>query len=678
MLRAFVAACVLLFAGPAAAEGARVARGTLRGADGGGLVLFLAAPGEVGAVAVGAAHSFDRTRLAEVGEVAFHTAGDARPVATSQRYFASPGRAFHLPGSSPREDFVVFALEAPPQGVRILEPAAALPEPGTRVEILGLRGGSEPSEAVLPGIVTKSAAASITVELDALADLRGWGGAPVVLAGGGAVIGLLEAALPAGDRTRTTIGPIGGALAAIAAPYEGGLGRLFATLAPTRSAANSLSLRPRTPGEIPLADLPPDAIAERIEAALGDAAPPGRASAELAVTIESPAPEAIFADAAAFVAGRAVAESHAGGRFDVYLVLDTSRSTVQPSGADVDGDGQIGVAAATPERESSDRDDSILAAECAAAATVVDGLDPKRTRVGIVTFAGDATASNVRELVKPQVLNAAAVREPLTSDYRRVRAALAELAKTEPRGTTHMPAGIDLATLELLGLPGAIGRAEPDSTRMVLFFTDGEPTLPWLGNPRLNVGEVLKAAERAHRAGVRVHSFAIGPEALAGPIAAVEIAAITEGLFTPVPDPGRLSGFVEAMRLTEVEEIAVRNTTTGADAHDARLHADGSWEALVPLATGKNLLEVRARSQRGGEARATILVHHAPDAPRVPLPAELVDKYNRLLQTRLLALTALQRERVRKELVLEIERERAKAVERAKTQRKELELHPEP
>ncbi|HVH04735.1 MAG TPA: hypothetical protein VNE71_01915, partial [Myxococcota bacterium] len=623
-----------------------------------------------------AAHSFDATRLAEAGEVAFETAPGAAPAARSQRYFAKPGAAYHLPGSSPRGDYVVFALETRPEGVTLLEPATTPPARGARVAILGL--GEDALERTLPGTVEKSGAESITVDLDARADLRGWGGAPVVLADSGQVIGLLHAAWPKGDRMSTTIGPIGGAASTLAEPYEEGLGRLFATLAPPRSAASSLRLRQREEAGIPLAKLSPDAIAERLERALGADAQPPPATSPLRVTIESPEPEAIFTDAAgAFVAGRALTGNSAEGRFDVYLVVDTSRSAVQPSGADVDGDGEIGTSTSTPDRESSDRGDTILAAECAAAVKVVDGLDPKRTRVGILSFAGDAVATNVRELVQPRVLRAVQLHEPLTSDYRRVRTALGDLAESEPRGSTHMAAGIDLATIELLGLPGAIGKADPDSTKMILFFTDGQPTLPYLGNDRLNVGAVIRAAERASRAGVRIHSFAIGPEALAGPIAAVEMAEITHGLFTPVPDPARLTEFVDAILFTAVAEVKVRNTTASADAHEVHLHADGSWEALVPLSVGKNLLEVRARSSAGEETAERILVHYAPGSARAALPAEYLDKYNRLLQRRLLTITAEQRERTRKELVLEIERERSAALERAALQRKELSIRVE-
>jgi von Willebrand factor type A domain len=666
----------LLFAASARAEGARVARSELRGAGEAGLVFFLAAAGKAGAAAVGAAHSFDRTRLAEVGEIAFVPPGAASPSAISRRYFASPGQAFYASGASPRDDFLVFALEAPPEGVRVLEPALELPAPGARVFLLGIRARPAPSEATLPGTVVKSTPAAIEVELDAPADLRGWGGAPVILAEGGKVIGLLQAAWPSGSVLRTSVGPISGVAAAMAKPFEGGLGRLFATLAPPASAANSPAERRYEAAGSPYGDLSPDLTARELDAALAaEPAPALGASGAVRLTIDVPEPGAIFGDAAgAFLAGSALAKGSGGGRFDLFVVIDTSDSTSQPSGVDVDGDGELGAPVSETDPKSSDPGDSILAAEVAAAEKVVDGLDPERTRVGVVTFAGEAIVQFPRDLDRPPVRLAALTREPLTSDYRRVRAALYDLSRSEPYGRTHMAAGIDLATLELLGLPGSVGSPDPGSTKMILFFTDGQPTLPYLASELGNVEAVRLAADRARRAGVRIHSFAIGPEALEGPIAAVEMAEITRGLFTPVPDPGRLSDFVEATDLADIEEVTARNTTSGEAAHEVRLHADGSWEALVPLRVGKNRIEVRARSSRGDEASANLLVHYAPGSVRPAVPAELLARYNQLLQNRLLALGSAQREKIRRELTLEIDRERASALARAAAQRKELDL----
>ena len=241
---------------------------------------------------------------------------------------------------------------------------------------------------------------------------------------------------------------------------------------------------------------------------------------------------------------------------------------------------------------------------------------------------------------------------------------------------THM-AGIDLATLELLGLEGALSRHDPESTRAILFFTDGEPTLPSLDSEAANVGAVLAAAQRARRAGVRIDSFAIGPEALAGPLSAVEMASITDGLFTPVRHPGSLVRSMAPASFARIEALTVRNLTTGQSAYEERLHADGAWDALVPVAPGRNELEVQVRGAGGAEARQR-LVRCVLGAAAPVLPAELVPRQNALLEARLRALRAEQVDRVRRELILEIAAEREQAQQRALQQRKELRIEVEP
>ena len=69
--------------------------------------------------------------------------------------------------------------------------------------------------------------------------------------------------------------------------------------------------------------------------------------------------------------------------------------------------------------------------------------------------------------------------------------------------------GVDQATIELLGLRGSVSRSDPRSEKIVLFFTDGQPTLPYQGFERVNVRAVLRAANRADLADIRIHSFAI-------------------------------------------------------------------------------------------------------------------------------------------------------------------------
>src|SRR5512145_2686503 len=114
------------------------------------------------------------------------------------------------------------------------------------------------------------------------------------------------------------------------------------------------------------------------------------------VDVELPPEDVAIADSACgvFVAGRARALRGEAQRFDVAIVLDTSRSTIEPAEADIDSDGDIGAATLLPVVSSfevgcTDPGDSILAAEVAAARELLRGLDPRSTRVALVRFAGD-------------------------------------------------------------------------------------------------------------------------------------------------------------------------------------------------------------------------------------------------------------------------------------------------
>jgi hypothetical protein len=659
---------------PVAAVGeALVARAWLRGAgEGSATVFFLPVPTTPGAVAVGASRSFDLTSLAESGEVVLRDA-DGREVARSTRLYARPGRPFYEDGATAAGDYSVLALEAAPEGVRVLEPAAALPTPGDRVRLVGLPAGQPARQTELAGRVAHADPGEIAVDLAAPFDLRGWGGAPVLDASG-RVIGLLHSARPGeGGRTRLGVGPVLGVVSALAEPYEGGLGRLFATVAPHASAANSLFARGRT---APRNADPSLHAAERVDAATrGLPAPQGPRT--LRLSVEQPSPDATLGEVpGVFVAGRAIESLGGSQHFDLVVVIDTSESTALPAGVDVDGDGSVGQPLPPGRRAgSTDPGDSILAAEVAAAKTLVAGLDPRSTRVGVVTFAGQAEATRTGRV---RIERAALTREPLTSDPRRLRRALDAVEDEGAWGMTHMAAGIDLASLELLGLAGALSRHDAESTKAILFFTDGEPTLPSLDSAAANVGAVLAAAQRARRAGVRIDSFAIGPEALAGPLSTVEMASITDGLFTPVRHPGSLVRSMALVSFARIEMLTVRNLTTGQNAYEERLHADGAWDALVPVAPGRNELEVRVRGAGGAEATQRLVVRCLPGATAPVLPAELVPRQNALLEARLRALRAEQVDRVRRELILEIAAEREKAQQRALQQRKELRIEVEP
>lgn len=706
-----------------AVEAPAVTRASIAGADGprtSGTAFFLPfddGTAGVGVAAVAAAHSLDPTFLVEAREVEFRLGRSKERVATSTRLLAKPGLPLSAPGGTVRGDFLVFALDVRPSGVRLLEPDTALPAPKRRVQILGIPSQMAADEDDLFGTVTAASDEKIEVELDAAADLRGWGGAPVLDHGTKKVIGLLEGARPHAGTFQLEIAPIGAVTAALAATLDGGRGRDFAAFRGAAGSALAASPPPApgaapaagagatsapSPGAAPVRDAPPAPAPEATVSAVGESGvqdtPPlasaadtpllGRAApgtTQLELSVERPTDGETVGDAAgAFVAGRAIAMAGDLKKFDVMIVIDTSGSTFEPTGADVNGNGVVGTATfgGLFGIGSTDAGDSILAAEVAAAEQLLGGLDPRSTRVGLVTFAGEPEQGGLFAGAPPP---AAITEEPLTTDYDRVRLALRAVLQRGPAGATHMAAGADQATVELKGLRGGLSQPDPKSEKIVLFLTDGQPTLPaGPGFDSINVGAVLRAAERARRAGVRFHAFAIGPEALAGPVAAVELAARTGGHFTPVRRPGDIVSVVEQVRFSNVESVTLTNLSTGETARQVIVNADGSFGGLVPVHAGLNRIRVTATADDGAKSERIVQVSYAPGTESPALPRELVALRNRLLEQKLVE---LRRERAevergavettRKELALEIERERAKAQEEAARQRKQLELEAE-
>lgn len=413
----------------------------------------------------------------------------------------------------------------------------------------------------------------------------------------------------------------------------------------------------------------------------------GAVESRVQLEIEYPPDGAVVGRSACglFVAGRAVAHERLLRRFDLAIVIDTSGSTMGPSGADIDGDGSVGETVRAPlgfgrgESRSSDPGDSILAAEVAAARRLLTLVDRRLTRVTVVTFSGRTPGSPIGQVHG----RAARTREPLTPDYDRIERVLDRILAEDPVGGTNMAAGIQQATLELLGMDGARSSPDPESRKLVLFFTDGQPTRPH-DSPADNVRAVLEAAAQARLATVRIYSFALGPEALDGPIASIDMAALTGGSFVPVRNAGDVVELIETVDFSHVAEVEVRSVTTGQGSYPFRATADGGWGGLVPMVPGINRIEVLARAADGTEARRRLQVRFDPEGESPAIPKSFSFQRNRLLEECLRDLRGNRRSaearrarEIRKELVVEIERERAKALRRAAEQRKVLRLEVE-
>ena len=333
-----------------------------------------------------------------------------------------------------------------------------------------------------------------------------------------------------------------------------------------------------------------------------------------------------------YLSGRALAHEGELELFDVVFAIDTSGSTANASGlgrrsgwlSRLPG---VGVA----------NSETILGAEVAAIESLLDGFDPRTTRVGLVSFAGSEYPN----------ADHAWVEAPLTSSYAEIRAALADRLLVEPEGGTNLRAGLLRGGIELLGTRSAESRRRAGASRHLVVLSDGLPTLP---EPDPVKGAIRAARSLAKR-GIRVHVFAIGREALDEGRAIVPVASVTHGEYHAVQDLSKLAPLLGQIEFRTLRELRVANRTNGASALELTRGDDGAYAALVPFVAGVNRLEIVAVASDGRENRVEREV--------VFKQAEL-DAAERARQDRLLALHTAATERAKtardKKLAVEPER----------------------
>ena len=386
------------------------------------------------------------------------------------------------------------------------------------------------------------------------------------------------------------------------------------------------------------------------------------------IEVESPQTRSVVRNRTdmAPLSGIATAAGLGPSRFDVMLVLDVSGSTKYPSGIDVDGDGEIGetrspLLRALPETVNTDPDDGVLAAEVQAARALLDGLDPARVRVGVVTFAGEIDPATGRRRSPYQV--DAYLEHPLTDDYDRIRQALEAIRLRGSSGGTNMEAGIKLAIRELAGLPEAASRPRSDAKKVILILTDGKPSLPFgMGNVEdpEDIEAVVASARLARAGGILVNVYGLGPGAIDYPVAATEVARVSGGIYTPVRRPGDIVKILSGVSFANIEDVVAVNLTLGemSAPEDILLHPDGSFQGFVPVRPGQNRIRVSALASDGtrGSTEFEIEFRHL-DLTDAELEAELerVRRRNREIQ--------IMMERKRQEAFRKRERERALRIE---------------
>ncbi|MBM4337184.1 MAG: VWA domain-containing protein [Deltaproteobacteria bacterium] len=308
---------------------------------------------------------------------------------------------------------------------------------------------------------------------------------------------------------------------------------------------------------------------------------------------------------------------------DVAIVIDLSASTRLRSGVDVNENGVVGKAspeiredywgAASPELLCDDPGDTIAAAEIAAVRRLLKLLNPERTRVALIAFGDRAEFA-----------------APLVATRPEVEAALDRLdGRHGWYGGTNYAAALDLARAALLDAPadGKAGRK-----RSILFLSDGYPTLP---PPEPNPGRsAIAAARGAGEKEVRIHSFALGPEAVRGRDVLDLVSRVSQGTLTEIERPGEVLFHLPAVELSEVADVQLLNQTSGQPGRAIRLLADGSFDGFVSLVRGRNLLRVTAIGIGGGTQVVERSVFYEPTAGQQREVELEVSRLRELLRTR--------------------------------------------
>jgi Mg-chelatase subunit ChlD len=311
-----------------------------------------------------------------------------------------------------------------------------------------------------------------------------------------------------------------------------------------------------------------------------------------------------------FLSGKVASQAARSPNVDIIFVIDISGSTSQYAGVDL-GDGSqapdnspsgfgrpqfsIGGFSLGPPPMRNLRN-SILAAEVAAGRRLLLQLNSETTRVGVITFSEGA------KLV-----------QPLTHDFEQVRRVLDEIMKNGPFGGTNMVEGIRTAISELMGF--GISEKRTDAIKVEFLLTDGFPTMPIGAGKRVTAEDTnlaINAARLAGKAGIKVHVFALGEEALSYPRAAVGIAKESGGTYIPVSRPADVLSIVESISVVGVDYVQIVNKTMGQKATALRLAADGFFSSAVPVVEGRNQIEVFARASDGATGRDSITIDYQP------------------------------------------------------------------
>lgn len=306
---------------------------------------------------------------------------------------------------------------------------------------------------------------------------------------------------------------------------------------------------------------------------------PGVAAERIWLEVNSPHEKAHVRGPVGLAEIRGWAGTGIRGKHDVIVAIDRSSSVWEASGVDVDGDGRVGRPRSRGLREAidwtTDPGDTVFQAELVAAQRLVERLDTRTSRIGILSFTDHAR-----------------LRAPLGSPRSELRRALSTLPNP-PRaaGTSFYWAILDA----LEAFREAPAEEGGKRLRSLVLLSDGAPTRP--APPEKAARFALHAAREAAREGVRIYAFGLGPDAMQSPAVFSRITRITHGELLLVDHPADVIEQVPYLSLTKLTGVEIDNLSMSRSARAVRLLPDGSFDGYAPLRQGLNIIRIRVRTE---------------------------------------------------------------------------------
>jgi hypothetical protein len=174
--------------------------------------------------------------------------------------------------------------------------------------------------------------------------------------------------------------------------------------------------------------------------------------------------------------------------------------------------------------------------------------------------------------------------------------------------------------------PGAASEGPSgDAQRAILFLTDGKPMLPVERETAQRAA--LYASSLARDAGVRIHTFALGRDAVrrdrgVDPVVA-RMARRSGGRFTQLEEPGAIVELLGSTSFSFVSTVRIANATRGDEVAEIATAIDGSFYGELPLAEGVNEIEVEAVLNDGRRATRKLQVTWVDTKPIKALERKL-------------------------------------------------------